>query len=175
MYIDDQQMNSSHSELIRLIAVFKLLKAASLIVVGFGVLKLIHTDIATQLEHWVAILGFDPGSRMISHAIQKVTDISPARIREFGVVSFVYAGLFAIEGIGLWRLKRWAEWLTIVITSSLLPLEIYEIFHRPTLIKFLVLIINIAVVAYLLYRIADERHATLTKRTAQAAYPPRGR
>jgi uncharacterized membrane protein (DUF2068 family) len=53
--------------------------------------------------------------------------------------------------------EGWAEWLTIVITSSLPPLEIYEIFHRPTLIKFLVLIINIAVVAYLLYWIADER------------------
>jgi uncharacterized membrane protein (DUF2068 family) len=149
-------MNSSHSGLIRLIALFKLLKAASLIVVGFGILKLIHTDVATELEHWVAILGFDPGSRMVSHAIQKVTNISPNKIRDFGVVSFIYAGLFLTEGIGLWLLKRWAEWFTVVITSSLLPLEIYEIFHHPTPIKILVLIINIAVVAYLLYRITSE-------------------
>jgi uncharacterized membrane protein (DUF2068 family) len=149
-------MNSSHSGLIRLIALFKLLKAASLIVVGFGILKLIHTDVATELEHWVAILGFDPGSRMVSHAIQKVTNISPDKIRDFGVVSFIYAGLFLTEGIGLWLLKRWAEWFTVVITSSLLPLEIYEIFHHPTPIKILVLIINIAVVAYLLYRITSE-------------------
>jgi uncharacterized membrane protein (DUF2068 family) len=153
-------MNASQRGLIRLIAVFKLLKAASLIVVGFGVLKLIHTDVAAQLEHWIAMLGFDPGSRIMSHAIQKVTNISPNKIRELGVVSFIYAGLFLTEGIGLWLMKRWAEWFTVVITSSLLPLEIYEIFNRPTTIKILVIILNIAVVAYLLYRIASERQAS---------------
>ena len=162
-------MNFSQSGLIRLIAIFKLLKAACLIVVGFGVLKLIHADIAAQLEHWVAMFGFDPGSRMISHAIQRATRLSPGRIREFGVVSFIYAGLFFTEGIGLWRLKRWAEWFTVVITSSLLPLEIYELFHRPTPIKFVVLIINIAVVAYLLYRITSERHTAPGRKIAQVA------
>ena len=98
-------MNFSHSGLIRVIAFFKLLKAACLIAVGFGVLKLVHTDVAAKLEHWVAIFGFDPGGRLISHAIQRVTNFSPARIKELGVVSFVYAGLFTTEGIGLWRTK----------------------------------------------------------------------
>jgi uncharacterized membrane protein (DUF2068 family) len=153
-------MNFSQNGLIRLIAIFKLLKAASLIVVGFGVLRLIHTDVAKQLEHWIAMLGFDPGSRLMSRAIQRATNISPVRIRELGVVSFVYATLFLTEGIGLWLMKRWAEWFTVVITSSLVPLEIYEIFHRPTAIKILVFIINIAVVVYLLYRITNERHVS---------------
>ena len=167
--------NLSNSGLIRVIALFKLLKAASLIVVGFGVLKLIHADVATQLERWVAMFGFDPDGRMISQAIQKVTNLSPARIREFGIVSFVYAGLFLTEGIGLWRLKRWAEWFTVVITSSLLPLEIYELFHRLTPIKILVLIINVAVVAYLLHRITSERPASRNERIARVAHPLRSR
>jgi uncharacterized membrane protein (DUF2068 family) len=153
-------MNTSHTGLIRLIAVFKLLKAASLLVMGFGILKLMHTNMAVHLRHWIAMLGFDPGNRIMSRAIQKVTNISPNKIRDFGVVSFIYAGLFLTEGIGLWLMKRWAEWFTIVITSSLLSLEIYEIFHRPTPIKILVLIINIAVVAYLLYRITSERQVS---------------
>ena len=165
----------SRSGLIRLIALFKLLKAASLIVVGFGVLKLIHADVATQLEHWVAMFGFDPGGRMISQAIQKVTNLSPARIREFGIVSFVYAGLFLTEGIGLWLLKRWAEWFTVVITSSLLPVEIYEVFHRLTPVKILVLIINVAVVAYLMHRIRGERHANRNERFPRVAHPLRSR
>jgi uncharacterized membrane protein (DUF2068 family) len=153
-------MKSSHSGLIRLIAVFKLFKAASLIVVGFGILRLIHKDVGAQLEHWVAMLGFDPGSRIISHAIEKATNVSPHKIREFGIVSFIYAGLFLTEGIGLWLMKRWAEWFTVIITSSLVPIEIYEIFHHPTAIKILVLVINIAVVAYLLYRIRSERRTS---------------
>jgi uncharacterized membrane protein (DUF2068 family) len=55
-------------------------------------------------------------------------------------------------------LKRWAEWFTVVITSSLLPIEIYELLHHSTPIKFLILIVNIAVVVYLLHRIIGERH-----------------
>ncbi len=153
-------MNSSHSGLLRLIAVFKLLKAASLIIVGFGILRLIHQDVGAQLEHWVAMLGFDPGTRMISNAIEKATNISPENMRKFGIVSFIYAGLFLTEGIGLWLMKRWAEWFTVIITSSLVPVEVYEIFHRPTAIKILVLVINVAVVAYLLYRIRSERHGS---------------
>jgi uncharacterized membrane protein (DUF2068 family) len=164
-------MNLSHNTVIRCIGVFKLVKAASLIVIGFGVLELIHKDVATQLEHWIAILGFDPGSRIISHAIQKATHLSPTRFKEFGVVSFVYAGLFLTEGIGLCLLKRWAEWFTVVITSSLLPFEVYEIFHRPTLIKVLVLILNIAVVLYLLYRSTSEGRAAPNKKVAQVTQP----
>jgi uncharacterized membrane protein (DUF2068 family) len=76
----------------------------------------------------------------------------------------VYAALFLTEGIGLWLLKRWAEWFTVVITASLVPFEIYEIYLRPTPIKVFVLIINLGVVAYLLYRIThDPRHSERRK------------
>ena len=70
--------------------------------------------------------------------------------------SFVYAALFLTEGIGLWLLKRWAEWFTVVITGSLVPFEIYEIYRHPTIAKVLVLMINLAVVGYLLYRVRNE-------------------
>jgi uncharacterized membrane protein (DUF2068 family) len=73
--------------------------------------------------------------------------------------SFVYAGLFLTEGIGLWMLKHWAEWFTVVITASLVPLEVWEIHRHPTTVKILVLIINIGVVAYLLYRIRKQSSA----------------
>ena len=152
-------MNSSQDRILRLVALFKFVKAASLIVVGIGILKLIHADVGQQLEHWVRRLGFDPGSRYVNLAIEKATSLPPNRIKELGIVSFIYAALFLTEGIGLWLLKRWGEWVTVIITSSLLPFEIYEICHHPTLIKILVLLINIAVVIYLLYRIRkDPRH-----------------
>src|SRR5580700_6933503 len=153
-------MKSSQNGLIRLVALFKLLKAALLIIGGIGLLKLIHMDVATELDHWIVKLGFDPGSHYVNQAIQKATNLSPNKIKELGLTSFVYAALFLTEGIGLWLLKRWAEWLTVIITSSLVPLEIYEIFHRPTVIKILVFILNIAVVVYLLYRITNERHVS---------------
>jgi len=76
------------------------------------------------------------------------------------IVSFIYAEPFLTEGVGLWLMKRWAEWFTIIITSSLVPVEIYELVRHPTVTKILVLIINIAVVIYLLYRIRRDEQAS---------------
>ncbi|HEY6446268.1 MAG TPA: DUF2127 domain-containing protein [Acidobacteriaceae bacterium] len=146
-------MKSSRDTLIRLIAVFKLVKVVLLIATGVGILKLIHKDIAGELDHWIAMLGLDPGSRYVSQGIQKVTSLSPAKIKELGLASFLYAALFLTEGIGLWLLQHWAEWLTVIITGSLVPLEIYEIVRHTTAMKMLVLAINVAIVVYLLLRI----------------------
>jgi uncharacterized membrane protein (DUF2068 family) len=150
-------MKSSDNRLIRLIALFKLFKAALLIAVGMGALHLLHKDVTSVLDHWVAKLGLDPGNRYVARALQKAVDVTPEKIKRFGAVSFIYAGLFLTEGIGLWLVKRWAEWFSVIITSSLVPVEIYEIYRHPSPIKCLVLILNIAVVGYLLYRIRHER------------------
>jgi uncharacterized membrane protein (DUF2068 family) len=147
----------SHSKLLRLIALFKLLKAALLIAVGVGALKLLHKDVAGAVEHCVEVLRLDPNNHYIDAALEKASDLTPDKIKQLGLGSMIYAGLFLTEGIGLWFEKRWAEWLTVIITSSLIPIELYEIHHHPTLVKIAVLLINIAIVAYLLYRIREKR------------------
>jgi uncharacterized membrane protein (DUF2068 family) len=153
-------MKSADNRLVRLIALFKLLKAAMLIAVGMSALHLLHKDVASIVEHWVRVLGLDPGNRYVGRALQKVADLTPQKIRSLGVVSFIYAGLFLTEGIGLWMVKRWAEWFSVIITTSLIPFEVYEIYRHPSAIKCLVLVVNIAVVGYLLNRIRNERPET---------------
>jgi uncharacterized membrane protein (DUF2068 family) len=150
-------MKSADRRLVRLIAVFKLIKAVLLIAVGVSALKLLHKDLARLLEHWVAILGLDPGEPYVDRALQKAANLTPNKIKGLGIGSFIYAALFLTEGIGLWLLKHWAEWFTVIITSSLVPIELYEIQRHPSPMKVVVLIINIAAVGYLLYRIRSER------------------
>jgi uncharacterized membrane protein (DUF2068 family) len=150
-------VKSSHSRLLRLIALFKLVKAALLIAVGVGALKLLHKDVAGAVEHWVELLRLDPNNHYIDVALEKASNLTPDKIKQLGLGSMIYAGLFLTEGIGLWLEKRWAEWLTVIITSSLIPFEIYEIYRHPTAIKIAVLLINVAIVAYLLYRIRGKR------------------
>jgi uncharacterized membrane protein (DUF2068 family) len=150
-------MKSSNNKMIRLIAAFKLLKAILLIAVGVGALKLLHQDAADALYRWAAMLGVDPGNQYVDNALQKLANFTPNKIKALGVGSFVYAGLFLIEGIGLWMVRRWAEWFTVIVTSSLVPVEIYEIHRHPNLVKILVLMINFAVVGYLVYRIRNPR------------------
>jgi len=151
-------MKSSDGTVLRLIALFKLLKAALLIAVGVGALKLLHRDTGSTLDHWIAVSGLDPGNRWVERAIEKASNLSHAKVRGLGIVSFIYAGLFLTEGTGLWLMKRWAEWFTVFITSSLVPVEIYELYRHPTAIKILALIINVAVVGYLVYRIRTRAH-----------------
>jgi uncharacterized membrane protein (DUF2068 family) len=153
-------MKSSDTTVIRLIAIFKLLKAITLIAIGVGALKLLHRDVFSTLEHWVAVSGIDPGNRWVERGIEKASNLSHAKVKGLGIVSFIYAGLFLTEGIGLWLMKRWAEWFTIIITSSLVPVEIYELYRHPSATKILVLIINIAVVIYLVYRVRSDKHTS---------------
>jgi uncharacterized membrane protein (DUF2068 family) len=149
-------VKTSHGRLLRLIALFKLLKATLLISVGVGALKLLHKDVAGAVEHWVELLGLDPNNHYIDIALEKASNLTPDKIKQLGLGSMTYAGLFLIEGTGLWLEKRWAEWLTIIITSSLVPFEIYEIHRHTTAIKIAVLLINIAIVAYLFFRIRSK-------------------
>ncbi|GAC1429860.1 MAG: DUF2127 domain-containing protein [Terriglobales bacterium] len=148
----------SNTTSLRLIAVFKLFKAALLIVVAISALKLIHKDVGDVAERWAEALRLDSGNRFIDAAIQKASNLTPQHIKALSLGSMIYAALFLTEGLGLWFQKRWAEWLTVIITSSLLPIEIYEIFRRETPMKFVVLAINIAIVAYLIVRIRAKDH-----------------
>jgi uncharacterized membrane protein (DUF2068 family) len=152
-------MKSSHDRILRLIALFKLFKAALLIAFGVGAFKLLHKDVAGVVEHWVEAFKLDPGNRFVDAALAKASILSPSQIKKLGLGSFVYAGLFLTEGIGLWMLKRWAEWLTVIITGSLVPVEIYEIHRHPTPAKFVALAVNVVIVAYLIYRIMGRRSA----------------
>jgi len=150
----------SNSGILRLIAIFKLCKAALLIAVGISVLKLVHNGNSDALEQWVATLALKPGAHYLDEAVSKLASIPPNRLKDVGFGSFVYAALFLTEGTGLWLRKPWAEWFTTIMTASLIPLEIYEIVHHPTVSKGVVLVINIAVVAYLILQIRKRRSET---------------
>ena len=147
---------TSQTRILRLIAIFKLVKAALLLILGFGILHLVHTDATTMLDHWIARLGLDPGNHWVDLALSKAANTTPKTIKELGAGSFIYAALFLTEGTGLWLQKRWAEWFTAAITASLIPLEIWEIHRHPSASKIIVLVLNVAIVAYLVYRVRSE-------------------
>lgn len=142
--------------LLRLIAVFKFLKSASLIALSAGLFRAIHGDLGERLEHWVLALRLDPGNRHVGSLLARASNWDPSQIKKLGIVGLIYAGLFLLEGTGLWLQRRWGEWVTVVITGLLVPVEVYEIYRHPTGMKIGVLLLNIVVVGYLVYRIRQE-------------------
>jgi uncharacterized membrane protein (DUF2068 family) len=150
-------MKASHDRILRLIAVFKFLKSAMLIALGVGAFRLLHKDLGEVLAHWAMAFRVDPGNRFVDAALAKVSNLRPQQIRELGLGSFLYAALFLTEGTGLWLQKRWGEWLTVIITGSLLPVEIYEIFRRANWAKLGVLAINVGILWYLIGKVRGRR------------------
>ncbi len=149
-------MKTSHDRFLRAIAIFKFFKCATLIALGVGAFRLMHKDVGGLMEHWAQALRLDPGSRWVDLALAKASSARPDQIKKLGLGSFLYAALFLAEGTGLWLEKRWGEWLTVIITGSLVPVEIYEIYRHPSAAKVAVLVINIGIVGYLIYRIRSK-------------------
>jgi uncharacterized membrane protein (DUF2068 family) len=136
-----------------LIGLFKLLKAASLLIIGFGVLRLLHKDVASVAEHWVEVLRVDPDNRFVHRALLRIFNISPKQLKELSVGTFVYAGIFVTEGTGLLLRKHWAEYMTLISTALFIPLEVYEVWRHFTWLKVAVIVANLLIVWYLALRI----------------------
>jgi uncharacterized membrane protein (DUF2068 family) len=84
------------------------------------------------------------------HELDNLFTTSSTHLHQLGAVLLVYAAVEGIEAVGLWYQRRWAEYLTFLVTTSLLPFEIYEIVTRTTALKVIAFVINVAVVIYLL-------------------------
>lgn len=151
-------MKTSQASVVRLIALFKLLKGALLIALGVAALKLLHTDIARVVEDCTMKLGFLQNSRFVGRALSASAALTPDRVRDVIVGSIFYGALFLTEGIGLWLLKNWAMWFTAIITGSFLPLEFYELARHPGAGKGILAALNLALVGYLIRRIREGRN-----------------
>jgi uncharacterized membrane protein (DUF2068 family) len=139
------------------IAALKLLEGVGLLILGLGALHFVHADQAKEIGHWIDFLRGDPHSRSLIWLLQKLSILDDHRLRQLSVGTFTYAGVFLCEGTGLAFKKRWAEWLTIGTTASLMPVEVYEIFKHPTAPKFGVFALNIVVVGYLIWELRREK------------------
>jgi uncharacterized membrane protein (DUF2068 family) len=136
-----------------LIGLFKLFKGISLLILGFGLLKLIHKDVADVAMHWIEVLRVDPDNRFIHRGLVRIFNITPKQLKELSAGTFVYCAIFLIEGSGLLARKHWAEYMTLISTGLFIPLEVYEMYRHFTLLKLAVTIVNLAIVWYLAARI----------------------
>jgi uncharacterized membrane protein (DUF2068 family) len=103
-----------------------------------------------------------PDNRFLHGLLSRLLSVSPKQLEAASVGTFVYAALLLTEGTGLPLRKRWAEFFTIITIAGLIPLEVYESIRHLTVAKVVVLLINIAIVLYLVMRV--RRAGPLSKR-----------
>ncbi len=138
-----------HQTGLAVIAVFKLVKGMLLLLVGLGLLKLMHADIATLFSRLIEALHLNADSRIIHALVLKVDALQPHSVLVAGLVSLGYAGMLLLEGIGLWLERSWAAYLTVISTSLLLPFELYEVIDRVSMLRIGALLLNLVIVLYL--------------------------
>jgi uncharacterized membrane protein (DUF2068 family) len=139
--------------LMMLIAYFKFFKGAMLIAIALGARHLMNKDVGEFAYRLVDAFRVDPNNRYIEALLVKLQFLSAEQLKELSIGSFFYAAVVITEGTGLALHKHWAEYFTIIVTASFLPLEIIELARRVTPIKITVMAINIAILWYLIARI----------------------
>ncbi len=179
---------------LRLIAIDRLIHFVILVALGIGVLAIAGNESSVRSRFYRILADLQGGVaggpvQTSGHVgilgeFDKLFSLRSGTLRELGVALLGYGVLEGVEAVGLWLTKRWAEYLTFLATTILLPLEIYEIIHKGTVLKVIGFLINLAVVIYLLFAkrlfglrgggAADERERAegMSWETIERATPP---
>ena len=142
-----------------LVAAYKLIKGLGLLALGIGALRMLHKDVAAEIVQWLDALRVDPHNHYIQMLLEKLGMVDDRKLKALSIGTFFYSALFLTEGVGLALRKRWAEYLTIISTASLLPLEVYEIAKLADAARIVVLLANIAIVVYLVMEVRRTRNS----------------
>jgi uncharacterized membrane protein (DUF2068 family) len=153
----EEQAAAHHDRGLLAIGLFKLGKALLFFCLGVGAFHLLHKDLDDEMTRLTSALGFDSDNRIVALLAEKIDLIDEHRLKEIGFATFAYAALALTEGVGLMLEKVWAEYLTLTLTVSFLPWELYELARRPNLFRFSLLVINLLVLGYLVWYLQRKR------------------
>lgn len=118
------------NQALAMIAIFKLLKALLFFAVAFGLLRMLHKDTEVELRKLVHVFRLDSDRAIIKSVLTSAADFKDNQKMLAGILAAISGVVFCIEGVGLLMRKKWAEYLTVILTSCGIPIELYEVFHR---------------------------------------------
>lgn len=153
--------------MIRLIAAERSVRG--LFLIGAGIYLLLHlgSDFGRVADHLMRRIELDPRRPFLHRIVAYLHGLHARELRIFGLLAVGYGVLELVEGVGLWLEKVWAEFLTVIATSLLVPFEVYELVRRPSPLKAAGIVVNVLIVLYLIWH--------LRRRLAQGASDPGGR
>jgi uncharacterized membrane protein (DUF2068 family) len=147
---------------LRLIGLLKIGKAILLLATTYGLYRLLNPDLLRLLHDWINTLTDSFERRLLVRGLDWLDTQSAARFGSIVAVTALYTLLLMTEGIGLWLRKAWAEWFTVVSTSSLIPFELWHLFfgsHHNRLALLGATALNVIIVLYLIVQLRRARTA----------------
>ena len=134
---------------LRAVAAFEAVKGAIVLIAGFGLARLIDTDLQQAAENLVDRLHLDPAKKLPRIFLDLAANASDAQLWGLAALAMTYAALRFAEAYGLWFERRWGEWIAAVSGGIYVPVELYELSHGFSAIKLAALVLNALVVAYM--------------------------
>lgn len=136
---------------VRFVAAFEAAKGLLILITGFGLLSIVHKNAQQVAEHIVRHFHLNPARHYPRIFIDVAGNINDSQLWLMAGFSLTYASIRLIEAYGLWRERRWAEWLAVLSGSIYVPIEVYKLLSGVSWIKVCMLIVNICIVAYMSY------------------------
>lgn len=138
---------------IRAIALLEAAKGLLVLGAGTGLLYLVDKDVQALATRLIAHLHLDPAHHYPSIFLKAADNATPERLRILAFGAFLYAAFRLAEGVGLWYRRRWAEWLAVATGLFYVPFEVAAFLHHHRLEPLLALVVNLAVVLFLAFRL----------------------
>ncbi|HXM64077.1 MAG TPA: DUF2127 domain-containing protein [Terriglobales bacterium] len=149
-----EPMHRGSLPVLRMVASLELTKGMIVLLAACGVLLLIRRedpwDIADGL---LKLLHISPDHHFAQVFLDWADSLTQAKIWTVAAVGVSYSVLRFVEAYGLWYARAWAEWIALISGAIYLPFEIYKVIHRQSLFHISVLLINVAVVLYMVYEL----------------------
>ena len=147
-------MTGAHDEprsrrIIRLIAVERVIRGLLLLAGGTYLLAHLGADYGRLAERIMRAVELDPHKHFLHQIVTRLHALHAEQLRVAGALALSYGGIEVVEGVGLWLDQLWAEYLTVIVTTLLIPFELYELVHHPTIWKTAGIAVNVIIVAYL--------------------------
>jgi uncharacterized membrane protein (DUF2068 family) len=142
---------------LRWIAVLNLLKGLLLCALAVGLLGFLHKDVDVIVGNWISLLGLNMENRHIVALLARLDTVTDRQLGHWSGITFALAGVFFTEGAGLFFRQQWAKYLTVLVTASFVPLEALEAVRHFGLAKLALLVVNVAVVWFLVDSLRRER------------------
>ncbi len=134
---------------LRVIAIERCVRGVLLLAAGGYLLFHLSTDFGQLAERIMRSIDVDPRQHLLHRLVTRLHRLRARELRIAGIAALGYGGLELVEGVGLWFDQLWAEYLTVIATTLLIPFELYELAHHPTVWKAGGILVNLLIVAYL--------------------------
>ena len=150
-----------HHKMLRAIAIFEAVKGFAAIIASFGLLSFTHQNIRQMAALLVGYFHLDADAHYFKTLFDYTDLLNNEDLRALVLLAYGYAAVRFVESYGLWKKYAWAEWLAAVSGAIYLPIEVSHLIKHVSILNILLLSTNVAVVAFMIYRLRWRRLAAL--------------